>query len=231
VIASMPQFGTDIGPPAGPQADDMTFQQAIQQRAREDAMKLRLRTMARGQQENSVGSLIGMGGKTLGTTISRGSLFAVAPAAPAAAASSLPAEAAGSAIAPAAGAAAPSTLSSIAGPASSVLGVAALGYGAYTGNVEAGDSIRALHEAIASGSLSKHDEEVARQKLFNAAMVKFGVGGVSGVLAGSEFGVPGMVVGGAIGGFGGAKQAYGAYDNPVDAVKAFATFQKNPFKR
>lgn len=131
------------------------------------------------------------------------------------------------------------TISRVAAPAltsgvsqgSGALGLAGTAFSAYQGAQDAGASIHAFNQAMASGALSKQEEEAARQHLFNAAMVNTGVGAGLGAIGGVALGPVGIAAGAALGGYGGLKQAYGAYDSPVDAAKAFATFQRNPFKR
>ena len=114
-----------------------------------------------------------------------------------------------------------SSLSSVAGPA---LGIAAAGYGAYQGNRQASHDLNVLHQQISSGDLTPEQVDAARQRSFNAGMVSFGLGSTGGLLGSG-------VLGALAGASGGARQAYGSYDNFPDAARAFANFVKDPFKK
>lgn len=173
-------------------------------RARELSSRLAVKNMVANQQLSNASRGLGMaavqGGKYLGTTLSGAS-------ARAAGAVSLGSDA--------------STLSSIAAPA---LSTAAVGYGAYKSNEAANKNLHTLNDAVNSGSLNPDQEAAARQKVFNAGMVSFGLGSLGGALGGG-------IIGGAAGGAGGAKEAMGAYDNFPDAARAFGHFVKKPWAR
>lgn len=217
-----PVQGNSIGPPAGPVPDQQAFNQSMMAKARADAMRYQLKAQGIANQQGNVNQ----GASMLAPTISKFTASAVGGAG-AAAASMLPPEAAGAAspsVAPAAGA----SLGSMFGQG---LGVAAVGYGAYSANRNAEQDVAGLNAAINSGSLSPDQERAARQSSFNAGMVSEGIGGAGGVLGGSSFGPIGAVVGGLLGASGGARQAWESEPDNQSRFQALAQFQKDPFKK
>lgn len=104
-----------------------------------------------------------------------------------------------------------------------ILSIAGGVYGGYEGLREASHFQGSLRDALANG-FSPEDEAAARQKEFNAGMVKAGIGSVLGALTGD-------VAGGVAGASGGLIQSFKAERNFPDALHAFGQFVRNPLKR
>ena len=176
-------------------------------RAKELNTRLQIQQMIAGQQQSNLGRGMQLaatqGGRALATTISSSTAASLgATAAPSAA----------------------STLGS-------GLGLAAAGYGAYKSNVQAGQNIHGLNQAIGSGTLDPQEEAALRQRSFNAGLVNAGIGGVGGALAGSTFGPVGTVVGALAGGSGGIRQAWQSEPDNQSRLQAQIEFQRHPFRR
>lgn len=211
-------FLSQLGPssgggPVAPPLPDLSFATAAaQNQARALARQQAISALVAGQTSGALArgatTLATQGGKYLATTLS-------SPAA-----ASLGASTASSSS---------TSLSSLAGP---TLSVAGLGYGAYQSNATARKSLNDLQDAINSGDLDPAQVAAAKQKVFNAGMVNFGVGSLGGAVAGASIAGPfGALAGGLVGGAGGGRQALGVYDNPHDTAVALGNFMRKPWAK
>lgn len=119
---------------------------------------------------------------------------------------------------------------SLLGVAGQGLGIAALGYGAYSGFHSGQEAIRRLHEAQSYG-LSPEQEAKLRMDTFRSGAQSSVIGSVGGALGGSSYGPIGIAAGAALGGAPGAIQAWQSADSGGDRWEMQKQFQRNPFRR
>lgn len=119
---------------------------------------------------------------------------------------------------------------SILGVAGQGLGLAALGYGTYSGFHSGAEAIRRLHEAQSYG-LSPEQESKLKMDTFRSGAQGSAVGALGGGLAGASYGPWGIAAGAALGGAPGAVQAWQSADDSGDRWEMQKQFQRNPFRR